>query len=302
MGWEMKYACVLCLCAVMGLASAARSESAEPVHIIIVHTNDVHGGIDPTGATFMDEEFPPALGGGPSLTRLVKFMRQKAAEEGKGFLLIDTGDIWQGTPVGNYDNGRVVIEFMNRLGYDLWTPGNHEFDAGIDNFFRTINLAEFPVVSANVVETETGGIPSPMVPYVIKEVAGIRIGVIGLITEETPYYALPEDVKVVEFVDVKAITEKYIAEIEDKVDLIFVTGHLGIPYDVDSEYAEMIETGAEQKIRYGMNAMELAHYVKGIDLMLCGHIHVGYERGWEDPLTHTICLPVSYTHLTLPTN
>jgi 2',3'-cyclic-nucleotide 2'-phosphodiesterase (5'-nucleotidase family) len=52
----------------------------------------------------------------------------------------------------------------------------------------------------------------------------------------------------------------------------------------------MIESGVEQKIRYGMNAMELAHHVEGIDLMVCGHIHVGLERGWEDPLTHTICL------------
>jgi 5'-nucleotidase/UDP-sugar diphosphatase len=59
---------------------------------------------------------------------------------------------------------------------------------------------------------------------------------------------------------------------------------------VDTAYREMVESGVEQKIRYGMNGMELAHFVKGIDLMICGHIHVGYEKGWEDPLTHTICL------------
>jgi 2',3'-cyclic-nucleotide 2'-phosphodiesterase (5'-nucleotidase family) len=271
-------------------ALAAGLQAAEPVSIIIVHTNDIHGGIDRQGATFMSNEFPPQLGGGASLATLVKQMRQKAEEEGKGFLLFDTGDIWQGTPVGNYDSGRIVMEFMNRLGYDAWSPGNHEFDAGLDNAFRIMNMAEFPVLSANVVNAETGEIPAPMQPYIIKEIAGIRIGMIGLITEETPYYALPEDVKEVEFLKIKPVTEKYVAELEDQVDLIFVVGHLGVPYGVDEAYREMIETGAEQRIRYGMNAMELAHYVEGIDLMLCGHIHVGYERGWEDPLTHTICL------------
>ena len=89
------------------LALVAGLRAAEPVSIIIVHTNDIHGGIDRQGATFMSNEFPPQLGGGASLATLVEHMRQKAREEGKGFLLIDTGDIWQGTPVGNYDSGRI---------------------------------------------------------------------------------------------------------------------------------------------------------------------------------------------------
>jgi 5'-nucleotidase/UDP-sugar diphosphatase len=278
------------LLVVLALAVVLPATGAEPVKIIIMHTNDIHGGIDRQGATFMSQEFPPQLGGGASLASLAEAMRQKAKQEGKGFLLFDTGDIWQGTPVGNYDSGSIVMEFMNRMGYDVWSPGNHEFDAGLDNAFRIMEMAEFPVLAANVVNTETGEIPSPMQPYVIKEVAGIKIGMIGLVTEETPYYALPEDVNEIEFLKVKPVTEEYIAEIEDQVDLIFVVGHLGIPYGVDEAYAEMIESGVEQKIRYGMNAMELVHYVEGIDLMLCGHIHVGYERGWEDPLTHTICL------------
>lgn len=278
------------LTVILGLIGLSPAQAAEPVDIIIVHTNDIHGGIDRQGATFMSNEFPPQLGGGASLASLVEYMREKARAEGKGFLLIDTGDIWQGTPVGNYDRGRIVMEFMNRLDYDVWSPGNHEFDAGLENAFRIMKMAEFPVLSANIVSGETGEIPPPMQPYVIMEVAGIKIGMIGLVTEETLNYALPEDVKEIEFLKVKPVTEKYIAEIEDQVDLIFVVGHLGIPYDVDSAYREMIETGVEQKIRYGMNAMELVHHVEGIDLMLCGHIHVGYERGWEDPLTHTICL------------
>ncbi len=280
------YAAVL----VLGMCGVVFGEQAEPIHIVIMHTNDVHGGIDRSGATFMDEEFPPLLGGGASLATLANKLRAQAKAEGKGFLLIDTGDIWQGTPVGNYKAGEKVMEFMNLVGYDVWVPGNHEFDAGLDNAFKLIRMAEFPVLAANLIVLETGELPEPAVPYIIKDVAGIKIGMIGLITEETEFYSLPESVQRVDFAEVKPITEKYIAEIRDQVDLIFVIGHLGIPYDVWSAYDEMIETGVEQKIRYGMNAMELAHHVEGIDLMVCGHIHVGYERGWEDPVTHTICL------------
>ncbi len=262
----------------------------EPIHIIIMHTNDVHGGIDRQGATFMDEEFPPQLGGGASLARLVRKLRQQAKQEGKGFLLLDTGDIWQGTPLGNYRGGEAVVRFMNLIGYDAWVPGNHEFDAGKENAFKLFHLARMPVLGANLIDEETGEIAEPLVPYIIKEVCGIRIGIIGVITRETEFYSFPDHVAGLRFLPVKPVVEKYIAELKDKVDLIFVMGHLGIPYNVREAYKEMIETGQEQRIRYGMNAMELAHHVRGIDLMICGHIHVGYERGWEDPLTHTICL------------
>ncbi|MFC1799670.1 bifunctional metallophosphatase/5'-nucleotidase, partial [Candidatus Eisenbacteria bacterium] len=200
------------------------------------------------------------------------------------------GDIWQGTPVGNYREGEIVIEYMNRVGFDAWAPGNHEFDAGLENAFHIMEKAEFPVLAANLVSSETGEVLPPLRPYVIKEVKGIKIGIIGLITEETPMYALPEDVQEIQFLDIKPVTEKYIAELEGKVDLIFVIGHLGVPWGVDDAYKEMIETGAEKKIRYGMNAMELVHHVPGIDLFVGGHIHVGYEQGWIDPLCHTICL------------
>ncbi|MFH1220494.1 MAG: bifunctional UDP-sugar hydrolase/5'-nucleotidase [Candidatus Eisenbacteria bacterium] len=277
---------IMCLVAA-GLGFAGE---AKPIDITIMHTNDVHGGIDPTGATFMDEEFPPLLGGGASLARLADDVRTKAAAEGQGFLLLDTGDIWQGTPVGNYRAGEVVIEFMNRVGYDAWVPGNHEFDAGLDNAFKIFKMAKFPVLGANIVDKTTGQIPAPFVPYIIKEAAGVKIGIIGIITEETEFYSTEQNLGNFDLIAVKPVIQKYMAELRPKVDLIFVLGHIGIPFDVWSAYREMIETGSEQKIRYGMNAMELVHYTPGIDVLIGGHIHVGLEGGWEDPVTHTICL------------
>jgi 5'-nucleotidase/UDP-sugar diphosphatase len=284
------------LLALAGLAATCwavccAADQNAPIAITIVHSNDVHGGIDPQGASFMDEEFPPLLGGGASLARLVKDIRAKAAQgEGQGVLLIDTGDIWQGTPVGNYRGGEVVIEYMNRVGYDAWVPGNHEFDAGLDNAFKLMNMATFPVLGANFINKTSGEIPAPLVPYIIREVAGIRIGIIGIITEETEFYAAGQDLGDYDLVPVKPVVEKYIAELRPKVDLIFVAGHLGLPYDVQAAYKEMVETGVEMKIRWGMNAMELIHHVQGIDLFIGGHIHVGYEQGWEDPVNHTLAV------------
>jgi 2',3'-cyclic-nucleotide 2'-phosphodiesterase (5'-nucleotidase family) len=281
--------CGLAISAICSLGAPVLAQTV-PVEITIMHTNDVHGGIDPTGATFMDEEFPPLLGGGASLATLAADLRGKAEAEGGGFLLLDTGDIWQGTPVGNYRGGEVVIEFMNRVGYDAWVPGNHEFDAGLDNAFKIFKMAKFPILGANLVDKTTGQIPSPLVPYIIKEVAGVKIGIIGIITEETEFYSTEQNLGNFDLIPVKPVVQKYIEELKSRVDLIFIQGHIGVPYGVWSAYREMIETGSEQKIRYGMNAMELAHYTHGIDVMICGHIHVGYEGGWEDPVTHTICL------------
>lgn len=272
------------------LWSPVSAEDGEPISIVIMHTNDVHGGIDRRGATFMDEEFPPMLGGGASLVTLIKAVRAEAEEQDKGFLLFDTGDYWQGTPVGNYRQGRIVAEFLNRAGYDARVPGNHEFDAGWEEAFEQMKGAEMPVLAANLVIADTGEIPFFLKPYIIKEIRGIRIGIIGLITEETDFYSKQEHVTNIEFLPVKEVTQEYMAELENRVDLIFVIGHLGIPYDVWTAYDEMVETGTEMKIRYGMNAMELVHHVPGIDVFVGGHIHVGYEGGWEDPLTHTICL------------
>jgi 2',3'-cyclic-nucleotide 2'-phosphodiesterase (5'-nucleotidase family) len=288
---ELKSVLVAAICIAVSLgAPAGIARAAEPVKITIVHSNDVHGGIDPEGATFMDEEFPPLLGGGASLARLVKDLRAKAQAEGSGLLLIDTGDLWQGTPVGNYRGGETVIEYMNMVGYDSWVPGNHDFDAGLDNAMKLMRMAKFPVLGANFVDKATGEIPPPLVPYIIKEVAGIKIGIIGIITEETEFYSAGQSLGNYDLISVKAVVQKYIEELRPKVDLVFVQGHIGLPFDIQSAYREMIETGVEQKIRWGMNAMELVHSVPGIDVLVGGHIHVGYEQGWEDPVTHTIVL------------
>jgi 5'-nucleotidase/UDP-sugar diphosphatase len=124
--------------------------------LVVCHSNDVHGGVDSSEATFMNPEFPPQLGGGASAATLIYRLRQYCRERGFGFLLLDTGDIFQGTLVGTLTQGKAVVRYMNEVGYDAWVLGNHEFDLGRAVPENLMAQAEFAVLSANVYDTSGG--------------------------------------------------------------------------------------------------------------------------------------------------
>ena len=116
------------LVAVALMAAAVPSASGEDglVKLSVIFTNDIHGGIDRTGATFMNREFPPPLGGAASAATYIASVRERAEAEGGHVLIIDQGDIFQGTPVGNFRKGESVIDYFNQLGVDLWTKASVE--------------------------------------------------------------------------------------------------------------------------------------------------------------------------------
>jgi 5'-nucleotidase/UDP-sugar diphosphatase len=285
--------------AVVGGAGAAHAESADGImRLSVVFTNDIHGGIDPSGATFMNREFPPPLGGGASAATYVAWLRERAKEEGGHVLLFDQGDIFQGTPVGNYRKGEAIIEYFNHIGLDLWTIGNHDFDEGSENLRHLVEMSQMPVLSANITWADTGEPIEGIVPYVIREYDGIKIAIIGLTTTDTPKMAFPDHVKGIAFKPEVETLEKYVREVREKgADLVFVTGHFGLPYDPVTAYREMIEAeegtaeGAPEPAEqgsWGPTVMDVAHKVPGIDVIFGGHIHKGFDKAWEEPSTHTL--------------
>jgi 2',3'-cyclic-nucleotide 2'-phosphodiesterase (5'-nucleotidase family) len=267
------------------------------MRLSVVFTNDIHGGIDPQGATFMNREFPPPLGGGASAMTYIGRLRERAKEEGGHVLLFDQGDIFQGTPVGNYRKGEAVVEYFNHIGLDLWAVGNHDFDEGFENLQHLVSMSQMPVLSANIVH-EDGAPVDGLVPYVIKEYDGIRIAVIGLTTTDTPKMAFPEHVEGVEFLPELETLKKYVREVREQgADLVFVAGHFGLPYDPVAAYREMIQaeedaaSGALEPLeggKWGPSVMDVAHKVPGIDVIFGGHIHKGFDKAWEEPSTHTL--------------
>ncbi|MDP8220227.1 MAG: bifunctional UDP-sugar hydrolase/5'-nucleotidase [Candidatus Stygibacter frigidus] len=264
---------------------------AEDLRLDILWTNDIHGGIDPYEATFMNPDFPPDLGGGGSHARYIDGIRDKSNAKRDNFL-IDAGDFFQGHPIGTVTKGKAVVEYMNKVGYDLLVLGNHEYDIGEDDLKKTLALAKFPILSCNIFDRTTGELVDYARPYEMFEKMGLRIAVIGVTTTDTKMMSFPENIKNVEFRPAKPEIEKYIKIVKEKenADLVFLVGHMGLPYSPEPAYQQRYgkNNEAQEERRWGYDAQEIAHEVDGIDFMVGGHIHKGIAEPWEDPVTHTL--------------
>ncbi|MDZ7796061.1 MAG: bifunctional UDP-sugar hydrolase/5'-nucleotidase [Candidatus Marinimicrobia bacterium] len=272
--------------------TAAEFPDEDFQRITVIFTNDIHGGIQRTEATFMNPQFPPKIGSAPALVRYVQQVREKAEKEGFGVLLIDQGDFFSGTPVGTKTAGKAVIEFMNIAEYDLLTTGNHEFDKGLDELIKRSEEADFPFLSANIVD-EDGEVPDYFEPYIIKDVKGIRVAILGINTSTTPGMSFPEHVRGLTFLPEIATAKKYIPEMKEKgAEFIILSSHLWTPYEREKEAAKLHKKIKEGNYpdpdRTGVNALELAVSVPGIDAMFTGHVHKGFDTPYEDPVNHTL--------------
>jgi len=282
-------------------AAAGRTDDGI-LRLHLVWTNDVHGHIAPEPARFMNPEFPPPLGGGASAARYIKEVRAQAEAAGEEFLLIDVGDMFQGTPIGSKTKGTAVIEYFNAIGYELAVPGNHDFDMGRENCERLARMSDFPWISANIDEAATGRLVDWVQPTLMLEYQGIKIGVVGLTTPSTQTMSFPRNVAGLEFRPMPERLIKYRDELRRQgADLILLAIHEGLPYDPKKGWERIVgasetEAAQEQQGTYGsnhsqggMNLMELVHEVGGVDIAVGGHTHRGYYQPWIDPVHHTMC-------------
>jgi 2',3'-cyclic-nucleotide 2'-phosphodiesterase (5'-nucleotidase family) len=259
--------------------------------LVVAHTNDVHGGVDSSEATFMNAEFPPELGGGASAARLIQYLRAYCKATGKGFLLLDTGDIFQGTLVGTKSKGEAVMRYMNAVGYDAWVLGNHEFDLGRAVPESLMKQAEFPTLSANVYDTTDGKWTHFAQPTIIKDFGIVKVGVVGITTGGTVREAFKENIRNLYFGPEVTALENYKDSLRAKgVDIVLAACHLGLPFDRWEAWDELERHEKEGwTSEYARNSFELARRVPGIDALFAGDIHVGYQEPWVDPVTHTPC-------------
>ena len=201
----------------------------------ILHVNDFHGFAEaykPLGSQEL-------LGGIAYLGGRVKALRQE-----KPTLLLGAGDMIQGNNWANMSQGESVIELMNAMKFDALVLGNHEFDFGQAELKKRISAATFPVLGANVEGLDA------VKPFVILERGGNRVGIIGIVTEETPVATHPRNVSGLRFLPSGETVEKYVKELRDKTDIIIVLSHIG----------------------HGADRM-LAEKVKGIAVIVGGHTH-----------------------------
>ncbi len=276
----------------MTLARTAGASADDVIRLHLVWTNDVHGHVAPEGATFMNPDFPPPLGGGASASRYIEQLRAQAALRGEGVLLVDAGDTWQGAPVGTLTQGLVMEAYFDALEYDAVVPGNHEFDQGKDIAIRMSGAMRRKFVCANIYKAGTDSLVDWVEPYRIVEHAGLRIGIIGANTPGTAQMAFKDHIVGLDFGLVLPAVEKYRDHLQqnESVDAVFLVVHEGLPYDSRQAWKELQERVAKgvdlrQDIR---GAMDLAHVLDGVPVIVAGHTHRGYREPWIDPVTHTI--------------
>jgi 2',3'-cyclic-nucleotide 2'-phosphodiesterase (5'-nucleotidase family) len=279
--------------AAVGVAwGAVPSRDARTLRLEVLFTSDIHGHIDRGRATFMNPEFPPPLGGGASIATYLDSVRADAARDGRRVLLFDSGDNFQGTPLGASTRGGAIVEWMNRMAYDAATLGNHDFDLGRENTERLCRMAEFPILVANLYETSTGQRVPWVRGHLMLELGDIHIGILGYITESTVNMSFERNVAGLEFRPVANQINDDVRRIREAgADLVFVLFHHGLPYrqTIDVDYQRMLERESRGDLHhFGVDAMELARLARGVDVIFGGHTHQGYDRPWQDPRTHTL--------------
>lgn len=268
------------------------------LRIHLLWTNDLHGHIAPEGARFMNPNFPPPLGGAASAAAYIKRVREAAAAAGEEVLLVDVGDMFQGTPVGTKTQGTAVIEYFNHIGYDLAVPGNHDFDLGRRNTERLAGLSRFPWLCANLVEKDSGKVVDWCRPTLMLEKGGVKIGVIGIITPGTASMSFPANIEGLEFRPMAETVARHRDELRAQgAQLIFLAIHEGLPFDAEQAWRKRAESAEDDALQpqrsfgtYGGQGLDgLVAEVPGIDFAVGGHTHRGYTEPWIDPVHHTLC-------------
>lgn len=215
---------------------------------VILHTNDTHSQIIPY------QSKGKCLGGVEGRLNYINSVRDTASE----LLLVDAGDFSQGSPYFNLFHGYAEIELMNKLGYEVVTLGNHEFDLGVKSLKKRLKKADFFVVCANY-KFKDKALSKRVKPYVVLSRGGYKIGIFGL-TVDLAALTYPEVLESVCYLPPIEMAQKVVAELKNvhQCDLIICLSHLG--YD-------NIAT------KDGVNDKILAQQVPEIDFIIGGHTH-----------------------------
>ena len=219
--------------------------------ITILHTNDVHSHIDPFGA---EDGRNANMGGVARRARLIETIRN----ENPNTLLLDAGDIFQGTPYFNYYGGELEFKLMSMLKYDAATIGNHDFDNAIDGLYAQLPHAKFDFIISNydfsntILDTHTK-------PYKLFKMDGIKIGVFGLGIELNGLVD-PAMYKETKYLDPVEMAQEMtrILKIQEKCDLVVCLSHMGYTYKNNPEK---------------ISDLKMAALTKDIDLIIGGHTH-----------------------------
>lgn len=241
--------------------------------VSIIHTTDLHGHIRPTRSY----EGVENLGGFARCATCIREWRRESSAS----LLVDAGDVYQGTPESHASSGGIMIGLFNRLGYDAWALGNHDFDWGPDALSNNLALSVPPVLSANLTvggkrPGDLDGAWKSLKPWIIREVGGFRIALVGLITPGLAYWLAPETLGGALAEDPAESLRRSVAEVRSQgVDAVVVMAHMGWRHhdDFANPLRGLLET------------------VPGVDVLIAGHTHQPRPSWMSGPV---LCTQAGY--------
>jgi 5'-nucleotidase len=240
----------------LGGLSLSSFTSTDVKKITILHTNDVHSYIDPFPK---DHPRNPNMGGVARRAALIENIRQ----ENPNVLLLDAGDIFQGTPYFNYYGGELEFKLMSMMKYDVATIGNHDYDNGLEGLLAQLPHAKFDFVSSNY-DFKNTILDGYIKPYKILTVDGVKIGIFGL-GVELQGLVDKKNCKETVYNDPIEIATDMSQKLkhEHKCDLVICLSHIGFKYKEDpNKVCDLI----------------LANKTKDIDLIIGGHTHTFLDK------------------------
>ena len=242
----------------VGAPAASACWTGEKSEVTILYTNDVH--------TYIDKQ-------APQLTyAAIAALKQSYQDAGKKVLLVDAGDHVQGTAYGSMDQGASIIELMNAAGYDAATPGNHEFDYGMDRAKELMRDADFPYLSCNWVDLRTNLRVLPEIKVFVR--GGVRIAFVGITTPETftkstpAYFMNKAQTKYIYDIlggedgqKLYSAVQKAVDKAKRLADVVIGLGHLGVDPSSSPWTSE-----------------EVIAHTTGFDAFIDGHSHTVMEN------------------------
>ena len=251
---------------VLLLLAVALPARAGNIRITVLHTNDIHGWVMARPAAFYERDPRRPIGGAAALAAVVK--RTQGPK-----LVLDAGDWFQGTPEGAFEQGRGLAAVFNAVGYDAMAAGNHDFDNGEKNLAAMIGAINAPVLCANVYRSD-GSRPPEFKPWMVKEVAGVKVGIFAVLTTSMKELSLPKNIEGLTFRRAVAEANEDVAALRrEGATVIIALSHLGLEKLTGPSFE---------------GDQTLAARVEGIDLIVGGHTHTVLKAGLRDATYGTL--------------
>ncbi len=255
----------LVLAATAALFAPGSQSASKRVQITVLGTTDLHGNIFPIDY-YTDK---PDNRGLAKVATLIKRVRK----ENENVVLIDSGDTIQGTPLAYYHNKKnnqppdPMMLGMKALNYDAMAVGNHEYNFGLKVLEKARGEAKFPWLSANTYNKGTS--QTHYQPYVVKELAGVRVGILGLTTPGVPTWENAPNYAGLEFHEPLLEAKKWVPVLrgKERADVVVIALHMGVEEDLRTG-----ENNPGQVVNENQ-AVEIAKQVPGVDLIFMGHTH-----------------------------